>query len=370
MRDRLVRAFAATAAVLVTTGAVALMTRPARAGPHHLAATTITPTSTSTSTSTSTTTTTIAMSTTTAPPPATTTTTAPLVPPTTVRISPDPNRRWAVGVATFTFVDISRPTGPAGTDPGEASRTLPTIVRYPTAGAATRPEALGAAPLRAGGPFPLIVFAHGYDSSPAVYAALLDAWAGAGYVVAAPAFPRATAGGPLDEKDLDHQPGDVSFVIGRMLASGLFAHVIDPNRIGVAGHSDGGVAALGAGYDTCCVDRRIGADVVMGGDEYNFPGGAYFQTLGPALLVVQADHDVFNPPPYGIKVFTDGHSPKYLLQLINATHLESVTTDLRHLAVVEASTVAFFDRYLKGRTDGLARLQRAAVPALATLTSG
>jgi hypothetical protein len=47
-----------------------------------------------------------------------------------------------------------------------------------------------------------------------------------------------------------------------------------------------------------------------------------------------------------------------------------VTTDLRHLAVVEASTVAFFDRYLKGRTDGLARLQRAAVPALATLTSG
>lgn len=270
----------------------------------------------------------------------------------------------------MTFVDISRPTGPSGTDPGESSRTLPTIVRYPTAGAATRPEALNVAPLRAGGPFPLIVFAHGFDSSPAVYAGLLDAWAGAGYVVAAPAFPRATAGGPLDETDLSHQPGDVSYVIGRMLSLALFAHVIDPRRIGVAGHSDGGVTALGAGYDTCCRDRRIGADVVMGGDEYNFPGGAYFRSPGPPLLVVQADHDVFNPAPYGVKVFTDGRSPKYLLRLVNATHLESVTTDLAHLAVVEAATIAFFDRYLKGRTDGLVRLRRAAVPALATLTSG
>ena len=81
-------------------------------------------------------------------------------------------------------------------------------MRYPIDGPASTAEGAGAVPSRTGGPFPLIVFGTGYDSSPAVYAALLHAWASAGYVVAAPAFPRATAGGPLDENDLDHQPGD------------------------------------------------------------------------------------------------------------------------------------------------------------------
>lgn len=308
---------------------------------------------------------------TTAAPTTTTTTTIPraTVPPSTAP-APDPNRRWAVGVTTMTFVDTSRPTPAAGSDPGEAYRSLPTTVRYPVAGAAGALEAPGAVPSHRGGPFPLIVFGPGYDSSPAVYASLLHAWAGAGYVVAAPAFPRATAGGPLDENDLNAEPGDLSFVISQMLSAAVLRGVIDSGRIGVAGHSDGGDAAIGAGYDTCCIDHRIRAVAVAGVDQHAFPGGSWFPAGSPPLLVAQADHDVFNPPADGRQVFADAHSPKFLLWLINATHLESVTTDTAHLAVFEGATIGFFDQFLKGRSDGLARLRQAVTPSLATLAAG
>ena len=53
-----------------------------------------------------------------------------------------------------------------------------------------------------------------------VYERLLDAWARAGYVVAAPSFPltQKHVPGGRRERDLVNQPGDMSFVISRMLA--------------------------------------------------------------------------------------------------------------------------------------------------------
>src|SRR5579864_8232198 len=61
------------------------------------------------------------------------------------------------------------------------SRVLTTYVRYPTAG---RP------------PYPLVVFGHGFAVTPGLYATLLDAWARAGFVVAAPLFPVENANAP------------------------------------------------------------------------------------------------------------------------------------------------------------------------------
>jgi hypothetical protein len=371
--SRLVRASGAAAALLLVAGSIALFAHPARAVPHRVGLAPETPSTAAapTTTTTTTTATTILPSTTvpstTVPPttakPATTVSTTEPAP----RVVPAVR---AVGVITMNLVDTTRPTPATGSDPGEPSRTLPTVIRYPTDGAATAADAPSAAPSHLGGPFPLLVFAPGFNTSPAVYAALLHAWASAGYVVAAPAFPRATAGGPLDENDIDRQPGDLSFVIGRLLATGPLAGSINAARIGVAGHSDGAVSALGAGYDTCCRDARIGAGVDIAGDEHAFPGGRYFPPGSPPLLVVQADNDVYNPPPFGRQVFADAHSPKYLLSLINATHLEPVTTDQAHLAIVEAATIAFFDRYLKARPDGAVRIRQAAVPGLATLLAG
>ncbi|HZC30192.1 MAG TPA: hypothetical protein VE261_01660, partial [Gaiellaceae bacterium] len=104
----------------------------------------------------------------------------------------------------FRFVDHSRrahfrngATGP---------RTLVTYVRYRAD--LTRPA-------------PLVVFAHGFALTPGTYASLLTAWARAGFVVAAPAFPveKANAPGGPDENDLVHEPADIRFVIGKLLVS-------------------------------------------------------------------------------------------------------------------------------------------------------
>ena len=43
---------------------------------------------------------------------------------------------------------------------------------------------------RGKGPFPLIVFAHGSAGHPEKFTKLFSSWAAAGYIVAAPAFPR------------------------------------------------------------------------------------------------------------------------------------------------------------------------------------
>jgi fermentation-respiration switch protein FrsA (DUF1100 family) len=105
-------------------------------------------------------------------------------------------------------------------------------------------------------------------------------------------------------------------------------------------------------------------------DEHDFAGGTYFSPGGPPLLVIQGDQDTLNPPESSQQVFDDAHSPKYLLWLISAQHLEPYTSDQPHLQVVEQATTAFFDIYLKGRADGPARLRAAAGNNLATLRVG
>ncbi len=157
-------------------------------------------------------------------------------------------------VRVFRFVDHSRTIRLP--DGRRAPRTLVTVVRYPATG----------------GPYPLIVFAHGYALTPAPYAGLLRTWTKAGYVVAAPVFPleNANAPGGPDESDLINQPQDMSFVIGKLLslngrATGVLGGKIDPSLVAVAGHSDGAETALAVAYDHRFRDRRIRAAIVLSG---------------------------------------------------------------------------------------------------------
>ncbi|HSS09209.1 MAG TPA: hypothetical protein VLL25_04955, partial [Acidimicrobiales bacterium] len=115
-------------------------------------------------------------------------------------------RPFAVGHRVETFTDTSRSTPANRSVPGHPGRALVTTIYYPATGTPPRPAA---------GPFPLIVFAHGFTGQGSDYDALLSSWATAGYVVAAPDFPlsnRRAAGGP-SVVDYFNQPADVSFVI-------------------------------------------------------------------------------------------------------------------------------------------------------------
>jgi dienelactone hydrolase len=189
---------------------------------------------------------------------------------------------------------------------------------------------------------------------PAVYARLLDSWARAGYVVAAPLFPveNANAHAGPDESDLINQPADVSFVISRLLAAtetgrGVLHGMIDPTRIAVAGQSDGGETALAVAYDKPFLDRRVRAAVILSGAE--IPGSPFhFPPHSPPLLASQGTADTINPPRYTNEFFRIAPRPKFLLTLNDAGHIQPYTTNTQQLAVVEHVTIAFLNRYLKG----------------------
>ncbi len=220
------------------------------------------------------------------------------------------------------------------------------------------------------GPFPLIVFGHGYAVTPATYSLLLNAWAKAGYVVAAPIFPLENAdapGGP-DERDLVNQPGDMSLVISSLAGrvsprAARLAHEIDLRRIAVAGQSDGGDTALAAGYGPQR-DRRVSAAMILSGAEDPFAPAFALPRHGPPLLAIQGTADTVNPPELTYSFFGLASPPKYLLKLFGASHLPPYTERGPELSTVERMTLAFLGRYLKGRGRHLAGYvhQRTAGP--------
>ncbi len=263
--------------------------------------------------------------------------------------------RRTVGLRVFHFVDRTRiarfRNGTSG------PRKLTTYVRYPTTGK---------------GPFPLVVFCHGFALLPSTYTRLLDAWTRAGYVVAAPVFPveNADAPGGPDEADLVNQPDDVSFVISQLLRvdrsrRSRLHGLIDPRRIAVAGHSDGAETAFAVAYERHYLDWRVRLAIVLSGaplpPEPVVPRGA-----SPPLLAAQGSADTINPPRVTRELFLDAAKPKYMLILLRAGHLPPYTHDRRQLAVVERVTIAFLDHYFNdaplhqllaaGKAPGVAHL--------------
>jgi predicted dienelactone hydrolase len=280
---------------------------------------------------------------------------------------------FAVGERTITFVDTSRTVRFPGKPLGP--RTLVTVIRYPATGRGT--DLRNAPPARTAGRFPLIVFGHGFAVTPAPYAPLLQAWARAGYVVAAPIFPLGNAnapGGP-NESDIVNQPRDMSFVITRMLQLDAtprspFEGLIAPREIAVAGQSDGGETALAVAYDRYYLDRRVHAAVILSGAELPGVGGFDFPAPSPPLLAAQGTADTTNQPRYTYAFFNAAPRPKFLLSLIGAQHLPPYTTEQPQLTIVERATIDFLDRYLRNGTRALGRMLRAGnVPGVSTVTA-
>jgi fermentation-respiration switch protein FrsA (DUF1100 family) len=264
---------------------------------------------------------------------------------------------YAVGERVITFVDRSRTVRFPGRPP--EPRTLVTVVRYPTVGSASRVDVRNAPLDRADGPFPLVVFGHGFAVTPAVYYRLLRAWAQAGYVVAAPVFPLENAhapGGP-DESDLINEPGDMSDVISGMLAVSANPHdalagAVDSPEIAVSGQSDGGETALAVAYDRQFLDLRVRAAVILSGARIPGAKALWFPRGAPPLLATQGTADIVNLPKFTYAFFGLARSPKYLLRLIGAPHLPPYTSEQPQLGIVERVSTDFLNRYLK--SDGSA----------------
>ena len=214
------------------------------------------------------------------------------------------------------------------------------------------------------GPFPLIVFAHGFAVTPTPYRALLTAWARAGFAVAAPVFPLENAGAPggPTQSDLINEPGDVSAVITYLIRRSRtpgspFFGAIDPRTIAVAGQSDGGIAALATGFGDTTRDRRVRAAIVLSGSELGGFGGYDFGAAGaPALLAAQGTADTTNLPLNTYRFFAAASAPKFLLRLLGAGHLPPYTTEQAQLTIVEGVSIAFLRRYLQDRGGALGQI--------------
>ena len=298
-------------------------------------------------------------------------TTAPTQAPATTTTIPGTATPYFVGTVYRTFVDPTRGSPARGGTPASSSRTIDTTIYYPTTLAPSEPNPK---PRVATGPFPLIVFAHGYEIDAASYAPLLVDLAAGGYVVAAPDFPgtsTAYPGGAIRSDSLQ-QPGDMSFVITEILAisaqPGLFFNVVDPNAVGDSGQSDGGVTAAAAAFNTCCIDPRIKASVILTGGSFGFDG-EWFPPGTPPVMFVHATADEVNPYSASTSMFGQAQSPKYLMTIEGGSHLEVYVDPPWEPHVAEAM-IAFFDLYLKADPAAAARLDTAANQPGYALQSG
>ena len=259
---------------------------------------------------------------------------------------------------TETFVDRSRPTAAGAATPAAPDRSLVTTIY--------RPEGKG--------PFPLIVFAHGLSGHPDKFTQLLGAWAAAGYVVAAPAFPLTNANVPrstANATDVVNQPADVSFVLTRVLresrdrSSDLY-RAIDRRHIGAAGLSLGGATTYNVVFDDCCRDRRFTAAMVL--DGLRLGNGLQLDGHVP-LLIAHSDTDPAIPYTTARAAYDDAATPVWLVTLHGASHATQWENDpTPYDALGERLTVDFWDAALRGERSAFTRLERdAAVAGLSSI---
>jgi len=277
--------------------------------------------------------------------------------------------RYRVGERRMIFTEPAH-VGVTGQHLGE--RSVLTVIRYPVSQGAS-----GSWP--AGGPFPLVMFAPGFQQCSATYEDLLQAWASAGYVVASVDFPRTScqAVPAAYEPDLVNQPADVSYVLGRLLAlnaqpGDYFSGRLNPHQVAAAGQSDGGdtVAALAA--STCCLDHRLRAVAVLSGAEWPPMPGTYFAGAAPPMLFAQGSADTINPPWASVQLYrADTASRRYYLDLFGADHMVPYTGDNPVERLVARVTLAFFGRYVLGHAGALTTMRQAADDSgIAALDSG
>lgn len=242
------------------------------------------------------------------------------------------------------WVDTTRPTEPLVFDAvPSAGRSLPTTIRVPVGTDA----------------HPVVVFSHGLGSSPQRFSQLLDAWAVAGYVVAAPRFPLTSDANPDHDLEVDDQvnlPADVSFVIDQVLAASQtpgdpLEGRVDPGAIGAAGFSLGGGATYALVFNDTYRDPRIRSAAILA-SAVLFDAQSVDLSASFPLLIVHSTTDEQLDYEFARNAFSLAGGPAWFVTLDGFAHhdpFDDAPTPVDD--AVEALTTAFWDLTLADGGD-------------------
>ena len=255
-------------------------------------------------------------------------------------------------------------------------------------------------PLTSCGQFPLVVFSHGLGGCGVQSIFFTETLARQGYIVIAPDHRdaslcsidgrRPAASSPVQQPPLfdpaawtaasyADRRGDIETILDAMLSERPWNGLVAPDKIGIAGHSLGGYVALGmvGGWEQW-YDPRLRAALVF--SPYSLPLSMRGR-LGAIRVPVMyqgADLDI------GITTFLEGaqgayaqsNAPKYFAKLRGGNHF--IWTNLQCAGIpsvaaciaarpearlINAYGIAFFDRYLEGRSHPLLRAPNPALSA-------
>lgn len=246
-----------------------------------------------------------------------------------------------------------------------------------------------AAPLA--GPFPLIVIGLGlYYESPITFATTAEYLAGRGFVVAtAPLVGTHTALVRLVVEDLETQVRDLELVIARARQFSF----VDPERLGVMGFDQGGMAGVVLAMRNRDVDAFVSLD---SGIQYPHASGLprsapHYDPLALRVPWLHAARAADQPPTEGAPSLFDEavYSERYWLRIQNSGHADytsyalvedrgevagywSAATPARGAAyrAVTEYVLHFFGAYLAGSEVSMALLDQAreALPTDAGMT--
>lgn len=237
------------------------------------------------------------------------------------------------------WVDASRATPSNGSFGGAPTRTLRTLIWQPATTA----------------PLPFVVMAHGFGALPEDFDAFARTVAGAGFILAAPAFPltnQNAPGGQLGVNDLINQPGDLSFVITEVLQAAntagdpLYGRIV-PAQVAALGQSLGAATVIGLTRKDCCRDTRVQASILSSAPLLSNSFGPGSLSIGPPTLILHGTADTTVSFNTAKLLYNLIGPPRFLVGLEGAEHSDAVESQVEPpipaRADAQRATIAFLD---------------------------
>jgi len=294
---------------------------------------------------------------------------------------------YAVGLQTMRFQDVQRD-----------KVVLNTSIWYPALAGA---DGKAVEPDRSGAPYPLVIYSHGWSSSPAeaVDTGLAQALVSHGFVVVAMRHNSDSSPNAFIDRPLD-----TLFILNSLAAldKGALVGMIDTDRVGVTGWSFGGYSSMMAGGtrldplaiqamlaspfnpdDTtdlryaypdwdwnafveygarflnldgdnlwpAITDDRIRAVLPIAEADAPLFGEAGTEAISKPVFIVAGTADEYNPYPVNIVPAFEHMSAAdhYLLTLVGEDHYFPISPAIQ--SVLAHFAVAYFGYYLQGKQD-------------------